>query len=212
MIPTKLSLWIPIKKDDAWIRKFILKELVEAKNVKSKVTRNSTIQSLRTALNNATSGSCIFVDGTNFTTEGYDGKSFFYQCGNEFIKPPLPETYIYLIVCFDANDLYIGEYNGKQVRQLFYKHSLVPHKHDAGGQSQRRFERGRIEELKHWLKVVADSIDKYYLGRKVFLGCNSIYKNKMLKYMNKSIDITYKRSVSVDDNCLWNLAGVSRYD
>lgn len=205
-------MWIPKKKNNFWIRKFILKELTEAENVKSRVTRNDTIQSLRTALNNATSGVCIFVNGTSFTIEDYNGRSFFYKCGREFIKPPLPETYIYLLVCFDANDLYIGEYNGKDVRQLFYKYSLVPHKHDAGGQSQRRFERGRIEELKHWLKVVAESIDKYHLNRKVYLGCNSIYKNKMLKYMNKSIDITYKRSVSVDDNCLWELAGVSRYE
>ena len=205
-------MWIPKKKADIWIRKFILKELAEAENVKSKVTRNVTIQSLRTALNNVTNGTCIFVDGTNFTIEDYDGTTFFYKCGREFIKPSLPETYIYLLVGFDANDLYIGEYNGKQVRQLFYKYSLVPHKHDAGGQSQRRFERGRTEELKHWFKTVADNVDKYCLNRKVYLGCNSIYKNKMLKYINKSIDITYKKSISIDDNCLWELAGVSRYD
>jgi len=45
-------------------------------------------------------------------------------------------------VCFDANDMYIGEFNGKQIQQLYHHYSLVPRKHGAGGQSQRRFERG----------------------------------------------------------------------
>ena len=114
------------------------------------------------------------------------------------------------MVCFDANDLYIGEYNGKQIRQLYHSYSLVPHKHDAGGQSQRRFERGRTEELKHWLKDVAENINKFHDNRPIYLGCNSIYKNKLKKYLNKTIKIAYEKSVSIDDNCLWELAGISR--
>ncbi len=90
----KVSIWIPKKKDTFWIRKFILKEMAEAENIKSKITRNSAIQSLRTALNNAMSGMCIYSDGTDFTTENYNDRTFFYKCGKEFIKPPIPEEYI----------------------------------------------------------------------------------------------------------------------
>jgi len=116
-------------------------------------------------------------------------------------------------VCFDANDLYIGEFNGKTVRQLYCDHSSVFRKHDAGGQSQRRFERGREESLKHWFKDIVDLIEKYQNNRIIYLGCNNIYKNKIKKYMNKQMigSIEIEKSVSIDDNCLWEIAGISRY-
>lgn len=117
-------------------------------------------------------------------------------------------------MCFDANELYIGEFNGKKVRQLYYDQSSVFRKHDAGGQSQRRFERGREETLKHWFKDIVEMINNYQNNREIYLGCNSIYKNRIKKYMNKQTinSITFEKSVSIDDNCLWELTGVSRYE
>jgi len=44
----------------------------------------------------------------------------------------------------------------KIVRLILHKESHVPRKHGKGGQSQRRFERGRLESLKHWFKTVAE--------------------------------------------------------
>lgn len=118
------------------------------------------------------------------------------------------------MVCFDANDMYIGEFNGKQIHELYHHYSLVPHKHDAGGQSQRRFERGRNEALKHWMKEIAEKIEYYQNGRTMYLGCNSIYKNRLKKYLNPKIvqSIISEKSVSIDDNCLWEIAGLSRYE
>ena len=89
----KISMWIPKNKEPSWIRKFIQRELIEAENIKSRVTRNSTIQSLRTALNNARRGACIFADGADLIIEHYDDRTFFYRCGREFIKPSIPENY-----------------------------------------------------------------------------------------------------------------------
>ena len=89
----KISMWIPKSKEPSWIRKFIQNEMSEAKNIKSRETRNSTIQSLRIALNNARRGACIFADGNEFTIEHYDDRTFFYRCGREFIKPSIPENY-----------------------------------------------------------------------------------------------------------------------
>ena len=89
----KISMWIPKSKEPLWIRKFLQRELTEAENIKSRVTRNSTIQSLRIALNNARRGACIFADGNEFTIEQYDDRTFFYRCGREFIKPSIPENY-----------------------------------------------------------------------------------------------------------------------
>lgn len=110
--------------------------------------------------------------------------------------------------------MYIGEFNGKQIQELYNHYSLVPHKHDAGGQSQRRFERGRDEALKHWLKEITEKIEYYRNGRNIYLGCNNIYKNRLKKYLNPKTaeSIISEKSVSIDDNCLWELAGVSRYE
>ena len=44
---------------------------------------------------------------------------------------------------------------------------MVPHKHGKGGQSQRRFERGRIEALKHWFKEVAETTYDHSNGRPI---------------------------------------------
>jgi len=52
--------------------------------------------------------------------------------------------------------LYVGESNMKIVRLILHKESHVPRKHGKGGQSQRRFERDRLESLKHWFKKVAE--------------------------------------------------------
>ena len=109
-------------------------------------------------------------------------------------------------MCFDASDLYIGEFNGKDVRELYHKGSHVPRKHDAGGQSQRRFERGRGEALKHWFKDIEELVIDFQDGRPIYLGCNNMYKNRI-----KLKNISMIKSVSIDDNCLWELSGMSRF-
>lgn len=99
------------------------------------------------------------------------------------------------------------------MNQLYHDTSLVPHKHDAGGQSQRRFERGREEELKHWLKEISESISNLNKYEYIYLGCNSIYRNKIKMYLSIDIirRIILEKSVSLDDNCLWELINIPRY-
>jgi len=75
------------------------------------------------------------------------------------------------------------------VNRLYHKDSDVPRKHDAGGQSQRRFERGRNEALNHWLKEVAEYTSDFSKGRLIYLGCNSMYKTRIMKYTDKGCDI-----------------------
>ena len=96
---------------------------------------------------------------------------------------------------------------------MYHDHSSVYRKHDAGGQSQRRFERGREESLKHWFKDIVDLVEQYQNNRIIYLGCSNIYKNRIKKYMNKQMtdSIEMEKSVSIDDNCLWEIAGIQRY-
>jgi len=91
------------------------------------------------------------------------------------------------------------------VQELYHKDSHVPRKHDAGGQSQRRFERGRGEALKHWFKDIEELVRDFQNGRSIYLGCNNMYKNRI-----KINNVVFTKSVSIDDNCLWELVNVSR--
>lgn len=45
-------------------------------------------------------------------------------------------------------------------------------------------------------------------------GCSGIYKNQIKKHMPQEIikSIILEKSVSIDDNCLWELVKKSRYE
>ena len=124
------------------------------------------------------------------------------------------------MVCVDADYLYIGETNGKEVRQVLYKESRVPHKHGKGGQSEQRFKRARKEALKHWFKEVAEYLSKsgkssdFRKDRPIYLGIHPVYSQQLKGYMDTESrnSIIYEKSVSIDDNCMWELIGVSRYE
>jgi len=53
---------------------------------------------------------------------------------------------------------------------------MVPRKHGKGGQSEQRFKRARKEALKHWFKESIETIESFRKGRKIYLGCSSVYK------------------------------------
>jgi len=100
------------------------------------------------------------------------------------------------------------------VRQILYKESLVPRKHGKGGQSEQRFKRARQQALIHWQKKICELIKQERNGRKMYLGCHSVYSKKIREYMDNDSEesIILEKSVSIDDNCLWELVGVSRYN
>lgn len=81
-----------------------------------------------------------------------------------------------------------------------------------GGQSKERFQRAREEELKHWYKDIANIVCIYWNNRDIYLGCNPIYKNRLKEYLYKPIldSIKLEKSVSIDDNCLWELINKER--
>ena len=113
-------------------------------------------------------------------------------------------------MCIDANDLYIGESDGKTVRFLLHDTSNVPRKHGKGGQSEQRFKRARKQALIHWFKESYEKIESIRKDRGVFLGASSVYISYINRYMN--MYIIERKSISIDDNCLWELIGKSRYE
>jgi len=89
----KISMWIPKEKNPIWLQDFINKEMGQAGNIKSKETRNSVVDGLTVAQRLAEPGVCLYVDGTAFDEQSYDGNEFKYHCGREFIRPEQPSAY-----------------------------------------------------------------------------------------------------------------------
>ncbi len=212
----KISIWIPKDRNIDNIIRFLKDEITEAENIKSKSDRKQVKKSLHEILIKIRAfgvGICVYSDENGTTIEKYEGKSSLYTCGREWEKPNREEIYNQLLICFDANNLYIGEYNGANIKQILHKESLVPRKHGKGGQSEQRFKRARKQALIHWYKKICELIKMEWNNRDIQLGCHSIYSKKIRQYLEKQIalKIINEVSVSIDDNCLWELIGVSRY-
>ena len=100
--------------------------------------------------------------------------AFVYRCDSHFFLEPLQEMVadkeVYGLLVLDRHEMTIGLLKGKRIITLLNKESLVPSKHDAGGQSQRRFERG-IEGLALlWLKKVGNLASEAFLAEKNLKG------------------------------------------
>ena len=91
---------------------------------------------------------------------------------------------------------------------------MVPRKHDAGGQSQRRFERGRDEALKHWLRKVADIVKEHHTDRALIIGGPGMTKERFVKELPKHISdkiIEIRSAGYTNDAGLYEIMKMSRY-
>jgi peptide subunit release factor 1 (eRF1) len=156
----------------------------------------------------------IFTDGDETIIEDYDGIKQLYHCGREYKRLERKTFDPILLIVIDANDSAIGTTDGERVTVLWHKQSLVPRKHRAGGQSQRRFERDRERALKGWLRMVVDVLKDYHEGRNIIVGGCGMTKDLFIKELPRNIQekVTDVRSVGyTDENGLWELMKVSRY-
>ena len=83
----RISIWVPNSKDYTQIISFLRGELNQSNNIKSKDTRNSTINGLQTAIRNIKVGSYLLIEDNEFVLKTYDGKEFKYKCGREYEIP-----------------------------------------------------------------------------------------------------------------------------
>ena len=144
--------------------------------------------------------------------EPYNGSQRVYHCGREYHHVEIKEFLPVVLVVIDANEATIGETNGEFIDIIWREDSLVMRKHDAGGQSQRRFERGREEALKQWLRKVRDKLLDVYDGREVIVGGPGMTKNKFVAELPASITIKDVRNAGyTDENGLWEMMNKSRY-
>ena len=177
----KISLCIP--KGKKGIRQFLQSELVQCRNIKDKETRKSVQSALSKILNYVnehTSGVSLFSDGEDLQTAPYEGKKQFYFCGREYKTPHIEAFDPYFITVIDANEATMGTTDGDNINVLYNHTSYIMGKHDAGGQSQRRFERGRAEALKAWLRRNVQTMRDLYKGQDIIIGGPGMTKDMFI--------------------------------
>ena len=94
-------------------------------------------------------------------------KSFLYQCDDhfhiEYLKDMLREEKVYGILAIDANDVGIGILSGRVFEIVNVMTSGISGKTRKGGQSARRYERGREMELTYFYHRVADHANRIFV-------------------------------------------------
>jgi peptide chain release factor subunit 1 len=211
----KVSLLLPEGAADHTV--FIRNEIVEAQNIKSKETRKAVISGLRKillALRYHTEKVALYTDGDELLIEPYTGRNRIYRCGREYVRPEPEFMAPYLLIVIDANEATVGMTDGEHIRVLWTDESFVPRKHDKGGQSERRFERGREEALKHWLRKVLDIVLQYHEKRQLIVAGPGMTKMAFVKEMPDWLAKKVVRTENTGYTCengLWELMGKSRY-
>lgn len=162
------------------------------------------------------SGIALYSDGEDVFVDAYSGIDHKYHCGKEYIKPVIKAFLPYLLVAIDANEATVGITDGDKIQVLWSDTSLVPRKQDAGGMSNRRYERGREMDLIHWLRKVADIIkdNHYYDGRQLIVGGPGMTKERFIKELPEYIANRVSNVESccyTDENGLYEMIKKSRY-
>lgn len=174
-----VSVYVPPERSISDVSATLTDEYGQASNIKSKRTRTnvqSALKSLKSRIKYyetvpdnglALFSGAIEDDGgqTSVETTVLDDlpaaiESFEYRCGSEFYTEPLEQMLsqgpTYGLLVLDKRDAHVGRLTGARIDHLGHIDSLVPGKHKAGGQSQQRFARLRLDAINEFYKKVAD--------------------------------------------------------
>ena len=178
-----VSLYIPPKKPIHEVIAYLRNEWGTAANIKSDTTRNhvqdaltKTMQKLKLYRDTPDNGLVIFCGALMTNGPGSEVillreisppkavKSFLYQCDDhfhiEYLKDMLKEEKVYGILAIDANDAGVGILSGESFEVVNVMTSGISGKTRKGGQSARRYERGREMELTYFYHRVADHANR----------------------------------------------------
>lgn len=123
----------------------------------------------------------------------YKGNEKKYFCGNRFyIYQYVNPEEQYVLCVIDANECTIGVVSD-YIETLWHKESFVSPKQDAGGQSAKRYQMNRENELVWWLKDCADVLRKLVNNRKLIIGGPGPVKERFLDYFR------YNRIIAIKD-------------
>ncbi len=155
-----ITLAIPENKKN--IKAFIQKELNSCSNIKDRSVRSSVKEGLNKILGHAKPGHAYLWNSRKLFIYSYPLPDFIYHCGAMFMVPECGYKVKYLFVAMDANECNIAELRWKRIETIWHKESLVPRKHNKGGQSKERFQRTRENCLNDWFKEIGAKLKEIY--------------------------------------------------
>lgn len=186
-----ISLYIPPKKRISDIVNYLRQEYSTAANIKSDTTRKNVqsailkvIERLKYYNQAPENGLVIFCGAIPRAGPGTEKMEIYvieppeplnvnlYRCDDhfhtEYLEETLREKEVYGLISIDVNDAAIGLLEGRRLDILGTYTSGIPGKHRAGGQSARRFERLREQEIHHYFNRIAKHVNEFFLREDVF--------------------------------------------
>ena len=214
-----VTIYIPEDRQISDVVAHVTQEHSEASNIKSKQTRTA-VQDALTSIKDRLryydtfppeNGMVIFsgaIDAgggqTDMVTRTLESppqpvESFRYHCDSAFLTEPLAEMLtdqgLYGLVVLDRREATVGWLRGKRIEPVKSTTSLVPGKQRKGGQSQRRFERLRIEAIDKFYQEVGEMANDLFVPERheldgVLVGGPSPTKEEFLDggYLHHEID------------------------
>ena len=187
----------------------VTQEHSEASNIKSKDTRTNVQDALKSIKDRLRyydtyppdNGMVLFsgaVDAgggrTDMITKVLEDppqpiQSFRYHCDSAFLTEPLEDMLadsgLYGLVVIDRREANVGWLRGKRVEPVRSTSSLVPGKQRKGGQSQKRFERLRLEAIDNHYQDVGEMANDLFVPERheldgVLVGGPSPTKDEFL--------------------------------
>ena len=181
-----VTIYVPPDMQISDVVAHVTQEHSEASNIKSKDTRTNVqdaLASIKARLkyydNPPENGMVLFSGAidtgggqTDMVTEVLEDppqpiQSFRYHCDSAFLTEPLEgmlaDEGLYGLVVLDRREANVGWLRGKRVEPVKSTTSLVPGKQRKGGQSQRRFERLRMEAIDKFYQEVAEMANDLFV-------------------------------------------------
>ncbi|OYT32730.1 peptide chain release factor 1 [Candidatus Woesearchaeota archaeon ex4484_78] len=181
-----VSVYVPQGYDLNKIINHLFQEQGTASNIKSSTTRKNVIdalermiQHLRLFKKTPPNGLAVFAGNIASKEGGHDVrvwsveppipvKTRLYRCEKKFqldiLESMLESKEVYGLVVVDARDSILALLKGKTIVPLVKKHSHIPGKMKAGGQSSVRFARNREIAIKDHIKKTAELLKEQFLN------------------------------------------------
>ncbi|MDA4136847.1 MAG: peptide chain release factor aRF-1 [Thaumarchaeota archaeon] len=181
-----VSLYIPPKKPVHEVIAYLRNEWGTAGNIKSDTTRNHvqdaltrTMQRLKLYRETPETGLVIFSGALPTNGPGSEVirlneivppkavTTFLYMCDDhfhvEYLRDMLKAEKVYGILALDSNDVGIGILSGDRMDVEDVMTSGISGKTRKGGQSARRYERGREMEITYFFNRVAEHVTRIFI-------------------------------------------------
>jgi len=181
-----ISLYVPSDRQISDVTNMLRQEYGTASNIKSKSTKKNVVDAIEKVLQRLRlfkappeNGLVIFCGAIPQNGVGSEKietyvleppepiSLYYYRCDQRFHIEPLEEMLkerdTYGIVTVDGNEATIATLRGRSLEIIKNITSGLPGKHDAGGQSQRRFERNREQEVHAYYKRIGGYINDIFL-------------------------------------------------